>query len=368
MMDNYLDLLLFKYIFVSFLLLAFGCKEVTMPEDIPPPPPEIVDEVMAGVDLSFFSQMEDAGVVYMNEAGNARDLLELLKERGVEVVRLRLWHSPEGDYSSLEDVEAMADRLRDQEIKVWLTVHYSDTWADPGQQTKPAAWDQISFAALKDSVYTYTQTIIHQIQPDIFQVGNEINNGFLHPDGHRFEAPAQFKELLAAGIDAARQSDNVPDLMLHFAGYEGAMDFYQEMEGLDYDYIGLSYYPRWHGKDLDQLKNTMVELKETFQKEVWIAEVSYPFTLDWNDWTHNAIGLEEQIILPEFPATPNGQKDFMQGIRSILRESEAAGFCYWGAEWVAFDGPTSTEGSGWENQTLFDFDHKLLPVISAFAK
>jgi len=139
------------------------------------------------------------------------------------------------------------------------------------------------------------------------------------------------------------------------------------MINLDYDIIGLSYYPIWHGKSMDELRQKMEYLSQTFKKEIVIAETAYPFTLDWNDWTHNIVGLEEQLILPEFPATPQGQKDFIGNIKTITQEVKGSiGFCYWGAELIAWKGKNAQDGSSWENQSLFDFNNKELPVLGEF--
>ena len=99
-----------------------------------------------------------------------------------------------------------------------------------------------------------------------------------------------------------------------------------------------------------------------------IAETAYPFTLEWYDWTNNLVGTEDQLILPEYPATPEGQHDFLVDLKStVLAVEGGSGFCYWAPEWIAWDGNTSEEGSPWENQALFDADHRALPAMQAFA-
>jgi arabinogalactan endo-1,4-beta-galactosidase len=131
---------------------------------------------------------------------------------------------------------------------------------------------------------------------------------------------------------------------------------------------GLSYYPIWHGKDLGTVVSSISNLGKNNGKKVIIAETSYPFTFDWNDMTHNVIGLSEQI-LPQYSATPQGQKNFLLKIKSIMKnDANGLGFCYWGGEWVAYRGPEALDGSSWENQALFDFNNKALPVIGSFAE
>ena len=111
----------------------------------------------------------------------------------------------------------------------------------------------------------------------------------------------------------------------------------------------------------------MEQLSKNHNKMILIAETAYPFTLEWNDWTTNIVGSAEQLILPEFPATNEGQEKFVSKIKQLTNELEKGiGFCYWGAELISWKGNESTEGSPWENQALFDFNNKALPVLRAF--
>ena len=162
--------------------------------------------------------------------------------------------------------------------------------------------------------------------------------------------------------------DNSADarIILHYAGFVDGTNFFRSIGTLDYDIIGISYYPWWHGKDLSLLKNELRAMKKNLYKNVIIAEISYPFTLEWNDLTNNIIGSEEQLIIPDYPATQDGQYDFMNKIVEILDEAEVDGFCYWGAEWVAYKGQTAKNASSWENLALFDFDNKLVKAAEIF--
>ncbi len=154
--------------------------------------------------------------------------------------------------------------------------------------------------------------------------------------------------------------------MLHFAGLDGAQAYFDKVSEIDFDYIGLSYYPLWHGKNLENLRSNLQSIGETTQKKIIIAETAYPFTLGWNDWTNNIVGLPEQLI-QGFEATTTGQKKFLTEIRNTISESAyGIGFCYWGAEWVAFRGKEATNGSSWENQALWDFNNNALPAMEAF--
>ena len=142
--------------------------------------------------------------------------------------------------------------------------------------------------------------------------------------------------------------------------------FFNKVHNIDYDYIGLSYYPVWHGKDLNVLKTTINSLAQAHNKQVLIAETAYPFTLNWNDWTNNIVGLDTQLI-PAYPATAAGQKSFITAIRVLLEtSSNGIGFSYWGAEWVAFRGTQATNGSTFENQALWDFNLNAQPAMDVF--
>jgi arabinogalactan endo-1,4-beta-galactosidase len=175
-------------------------------------------------------------------------------------------------------------------------------------------------------------------------------------------------ELLQAATTAVRTKSTTTKIMLHYAGTSGSDWFFNKVATIDYDYIGLSYYPLWHGTDLNVVKNTINSLSETHNKKVILAETSYPFTLGWNDWTNNVVGLDNQLH-PNYPATTQGQKDYLIAIKNLVKETEnGIGFCYWGSEWVAFRGTQSTNGSSWENQALWDFNFNALPVMEAFTE
>ena len=209
--------------------------------------------------------------------------------------------------------------------------------------------------------------VMEQIQPEYVQIGNEINSGFLFPLGSLTDNPSQFKELMSAAIDVVRSISTDSKIIIHIAGIDGADWFFEQVNSLDYDIMGLSYYPIWHGKDLPVLQSKMDYLSQRYKKDWVIAETAYPFTLDWNDWTNNIVGTEDQLILPDYPATALGQQKFVHRIKTIVQDTEKGiGFCYWGAELIAWKGNQSTDASPWENQALFDFNNQALPVLKEF--
>lgn len=349
---------LFKIILLLFIPFSFSCsKEEETVE---------TDEFIKAADMSYLPLIESEGTIFYNENNIAEDALLTLKRAGCNTIRVRLWHTPTDNQSSFNEVKILAQRVKNLGMKVWLTVHYSDTWADPGNQKKPQAWNNLTFNQLKIQFESYTSQVVTEIQPDIFQIGNEINNGFIYPEGNLTTNESQFISLLAAASSIIRSQRPTTKIMIHFAGIEGASWFFSKTAAIDYDYIGLSYYPIWHGTDFNTLQQTITALGQTFSKKVVIAETSYPFSLSWNDWTNNVIGMSNQLH-PNYPATFEGQRGFLQNIKTTVQNSSSGfGFCYWGAEWIAFRGNQATNGSPWENQALWDFDKKLVPAVSVF--
>lgn len=331
--------------------------------------PVVEDNFIRGADMSFLPEIEGTGYAFKNNAGQAEDALVTLKNAGVNTIRIRLWKNPSGQHSGMAEVKALAARVKAAGMKVWLTVHYSDTWADPGAQATPAEWTGLNLQQLTDQAMLYTANILAEINPDIFQIGNETNTGFMYPLGNLTDNEAGYLQLVNGISAVIRQNAPNTKIMIHYAGIADSADwFFNKIADVDYDYIGLSYYPVWHGKSLANVQAKMTQLGQVHNKKVIIAETSYPFTLGWNDWTNNSVGAQDQII-PAYPATPEGQKNYMTALRGVVKNSGTGiGFCYWGTEWVAFRGAEATNGSAAENQALWDFDGKALPAMDVFHK
>lgn len=350
-------------IFAFFLILISCEKEGSNISGLP----QGNEEFIAAVDISRYPEISGTNPTFYDLYGNQEDFLNILKDNGVNTIRLRLWVHPTNAHSGFNEVKEFSQVLKSRGFKIWLALHYSDSWADPGQQETPVQWQGLDLAALKDRVYDYTALVVHEMQPDYIQIGNEINSGILHPYGNISTHYQNFISLLQKGISAVRANSDHSKVILHFAGIESSDWFFNQVASLDYDIIGISYYPIWHGKSLTDLGNTMEQLSVSHDKPIVIAETAYPFTLGWSDWTNNIVGLEEHLILPEYPATTEGQRAFIHDIRIMTRELEKGiGFCYWGAELVAWKGNQATDASPWENQSLFDFQNKALPVLQEF--
>lgn len=333
-------------------------------------PPVAADSFIRAADLSFLPEIETSGVVLYNSNNQVEDMITTLKNTGCNTVRIRLWKNPANGRSGMAEVKALSQRVKQAGLKVCLTVHYSDTWADPAVQTTPAEWKNLSFTDLKTAVANYTSTILTEINPDIIQIGNEINSGLLWPQGNLINQEVQSISLLATASETIRGKAPNTKIMIHYAGVKASDTnwFFNKIKSVDYDYIGLSYYPIWHEKDLEVVKTAINTLGKTYSKKVIIAETAYPFTLGYNDWTNNIVGLDSQLV-SGYPATPDGQKNFVLAIKTLVKESEyGLGFAYWGGEWISFKGNQAANGSTFENQAFYDFNNRALPVLQAFNK
>lgn len=355
-MDKIVALVLF-----SLLLVQCGGDDNTAAPVVP------ADEFIRAVDMSFLPEAEADGAVYKYN-NTTQDPLVTLKNAGVNYIRIRLWKNPASGHSTFNEVKTFAQRVHNAGLKVWLTVHYSDTWADPSAQAVPAEWAGLSFADLKTAAVNYTGQILTDIKPDVIQIGNETNDGFMYPAGNLTSNEGQYLQLVNAISAKIRQQSPGAKIMLHHAGIEGAEWFYNKTAQVDYDYIGLSYYPIWHGKSISALQSAITSLGNAHNKKVLVAETAYPFTLQWNDWTNNVVGQQDQIITA-YPATPAGQLNFVTSVRKAVENSGIGiGFAYWGAEWTAWKGSEATNGSTWENQALWSFDNNAQPALDAFKK
>lgn len=339
------------------------------------------DTFIKGVDISTLQAIEDKGLKYY-ENGQEKDLLAILKEHGVNYVRLRVWNNPtESDgYNNEEKLLELAPRIKAAGLKLLVDFHYSDFWADPGKQVKPAAWEGLDFEGLKDAVHDYTTEVLNGLSavnayPDMVQVGNEINSGILLPDG-AVSNFANLAALLKEGVRAVRET--TPEgsrvkIMLHLA--EGGNNakfrsFFDQVQAnnIDYDVIGMSYYPYWHGT-LNQLKTNMDDMATRYGKEVVVAETAYPFTLDDADNAGGNIAGLDETETAGFPASVENQKLVTESVLNTVAhvvDGKGLGAFYWEPAWLSGVGWKSGDVNGWENQAMFDFDGNALASLDAF--
>jgi len=369
-------------IFALVLLIAagiLGCQKGSTPYPEPPLEPPLATVTYRGADLSFLPTIEEAGTKFYSADNTQQDALTIMKNNGMNIVRLRLWHTPADAHSSLAEVVTLAQRIKASGINWWLDFHYSDTWADPGKQGIPAAWQSLSYALLLDSLYNYTFRVMSELKvknclPVIVQVGNETNSGMLWDKGRvggTFDTNwPQYAALVKKGVDAIKAVDPTIKIMLHFAGTSGAPWYFNNIktQGVAYDIIGLSYYYWWHNRNLTELQSDLNALAASFDKDIFITETAYPFTTAWNDFTNNIVGSTTPLI-PGYDATTAGQLKYITDLRTTIHNipnNRGIGFCYWAPDWVAFRGATATNGSSWENLALFDFNNKVLEAAKAF--
>lgn len=245
---------------------------------------------MLGADISFLPELEAKGIKF-KDIGVEKDAIAILKDHGFNYIRLRIFVNPETEkgyspgkgFCDLEHTKNMAKRVKDAGMKLLLDFHYSDYWADPGQQYKPSAWEGLNFDQLKDALKEYTKKVLLELKaqgtlPDMVQIGNEINHGMVWPDG-KIANLDNLSQLINSGIAAVKEVDPSVIIMLHVAlggQNDESVFWFNNMfaRGVDCDVIGLSYYPRWHGT-IPDLKFNMADLVNRYNKEIIIVEYTH---------------------------------------------------------------------------------------------
>ncbi len=327
-----------------------------------------------GADLSYVNEMEDCGAIYKDANNNEKDVYEIFKEEGTNLVRFRLWHNPIWtNYSNLADVKKSIQRAKEKEFKVLLDFHYSDTWADPGKQQIPEVWlPQINNTlALSELLYQYTYDVLKELSdvnlvPDIVQVGNEINtmllqNGSVAATIDWSRNAAIINKGIQAVRDISNQIDKNIEVMLHIAQPENGEWWFENatQNGItDFDWIGLSYYPAFSTYTLQNIQEPIARLISIHNKKLMIVETGYPFTLANNDAANNV--LNASSLVSSIPATNGGQLDFLLALTSKVKEGGGLGIVYWEPAWVSTNCTTLwATGSHWDNATFFDANGKI---------
>jgi arabinogalactan endo-1,4-beta-galactosidase len=273
-----------------------------------------------GADISSLKKSEDKGGTYRDADGTQADALQILKRHGLNYARLRVWVDPADGYHGKEELLGMARRLRSLGIRLLVDFHYSDNWADPGKQFKPAAWGQLSFEQLTQALYDHTFDVCSSLvaqgtPPDMVQVGNEINAGMLWPDGD-YNHMDNLAALLKAGYRAVKDCSPSTLVMLHIA--EGgdndlARWWFDNMtrREVPFDIIGISYYPFWHGT-LAQLQQNLNDISARYARDVIVVETAYAFTDQEDDTLPNI--LNTSMVIPGYPFTPEGQRAMLRDV------------------------------------------------------
>lgn len=312
-----------------------------------------------GADLSWLKQAEDAGVV-LKDDGEAKPGLKIFRDHGYNWIRLRLFHTPTRLPNDLDYTLAMAKEARALGFKFLLNFHYSDTWADPGKQYLPAAWEELNADELERAIFDYTRDTIAAfrdagVMPDMVQHGNEVIAGMLWPHGKLPENWDRFAAFVKAGIDgmdAALEGAPRPLIMVHIdraANLASTRWFFDRFHsyGIDYDVIGQSYYPWWHGSLLDVREN-FAFMANTYDKDIILVEVAY-------NWTpQEYIGRRAP-----FPETPEGQAAFLDEVNRIVMNTprnRGKGIFWWEPVWP----------NGRGSRGMFDYEGNALPSVAVF--
>lgn len=287
-----------------------------------------------GADISWITQMEDSGYEFYNDWGYRQDVLSILRDHGMNAVRLRVWVNPsDGYYSSLDDVIVKAQWAKDANMDVMIDFHYSDTWADPGNQWKPSQWQQLSFEDLMGQVWSYTRDSLNTLKaagitPKWIQVGNETNNGMLWNDGMASNNMRNYAWLFNSGRNAAKEVFPDAKVIVHLANCHDNANFRWIFDGLQsnsawWDVIGASSYPKnatgltWQEANNQCLSN-LNDMVERYGTEVMITEIGVP----WDD-----------------PQAKTIIADMIQKVRSI-KQGKGIGIFYWEPQAYSWQGYT----------------------------
>jgi len=333
---------------------------------------------LSGADMSHLRFFEDRGITYRHN-GQAGDAFEILRAQGINCIRLRLFTSsaaqaqnnPYNYINNLDYTVPLAARVKAAGLKLMIDFHYSDSWADPGKQTKPAGWTNLNFVQLEAEIRSYSSNTIALFKaadalPDYVQVGNEITPGMLWDDGRvggGFENATQWSQLgqlLSSAVQGIKEAagTNPPAIILHIdrgGDWSATQWFFDRVasEHVPYDIIGLSYYPFWHGT-LNDLQTCMNNAAARYQKPVIVAETDFPFSN-----STNIFGI---------PASTNGQVQYVTALAEVVRGVPGglgAGIFWWAAEYQQLNGYGL---AGFDRKSLFGTNGDVLPAAAALGQ
>lgn len=363
--------------------------------------------MILGIDTSTYLEELEHGARFYRGATEI-DPLDAFVDNGVDYMRIRVWNdpkSPDGEpylagSCDIENYLKLGKLAKSKGYKLLMDFHYSDFWADPGKQFIPKAWESYNIDRMVEAVYSFTKECLEiavreGVAPTLIQVGNEITNGILWPigkleiDGKRGNYD-NFCRLIDAGCRACREITPDAGIILHLERSNDAAvyrEFFGEMalHGIDYDIIGASYYPYWHGTP-DKLLENLNACKH-FGKKIMIVELGYGFTKQGYSINGEEIRLvidEERANIPGvsdvYPLTPEGQAAYIRFIVDLVRKNGIDGLFYWEPLWLPGEGICWASEAGqkyiheegkstaneWANQCLFDYEGRLLPAFDEF--
>lgn len=365
--------------------------------------------MILGIDVSSYLEELKHNAAYY-DGDISIDPLDAFLQNGVNCMRIRIWNDPKspegapylGGSCDLENYLALGKLAKSKGFSLMMDLHYSDFWADPQKQMIPKAWACMNEGELADAVYAFTKKCLTaakaaDVLPAYIQVGNEITNGMLWPVGKLCDEKgnrgnyATFCRFVEAGCRACREVAPEAKIILHLeksndqAVYQ---EFFTKMEeaGMDYDIIGASYYPYWHGTP-DELFANLRNCRRRFGKPVMVMELGYGFTTEAYLLHGKACRLvidSERANIPgltdRYPLTPEGQAAFIGDFLAKARENEIAGVFYWEPLWLPGEGICWASEAGqayiheegksttneWANQCLFDYRGRKLPSFDIY--
>ncbi len=338
----------------------------------------ISDDFIRGMDASSVLVEENSGVKYYNFDGEEQDVFQTLAEGGINYIRLRVWNDPfdengngyGGGNNDVATAVALGKRATAYGMKVCIDFHYSDFWADPKRQHAPKAWEGMDVTQKCDALYDFTKESLTEIldagvDVGMVQVGNEINNGMSGET--KLENVTQ---LLHAGCRGVREISEKYQKDISIAiHYTRITDKAQvdslvanlEKSEMDYDMIGLSFYPFWDGS-MSNMQRVVELIQERYGKKVFIAETSYCYTSEDGDGSGNSlVGIDD--LAEGYPATVQGQASMVRDVCAAAHEAGALGVFYWEGVWLPVGEATADNspvwekyGSGWASSYAADYD------------
>ena len=298
-----------------------------------------------GADVSWLTEMEQSGIKFYNADGKETECMHLLRGVGMNSIRLRVWVNPVDGWCNKSDLLVKAWRAQKLGMRILIDFHYSDTWADPGKQNKPAAWESLSFDELKTAVAEHTKDVLNilkenDITPEWVQVGNETGNGMLWNDGKASENMAQYAELNNAGYDAVKEVFADTKVIVHVHSGNDNSLFRWLFDGLKnnggkWDVIGMSLYPsgdNWEEMTASCIEN-MNDMISRYGTDVMVCETGMSF-----DEADTANEFLTRLIIQS----------------KAISKNRCQGVFYWEPE--AYN--------GWEGYTLGAFDNSGKPTVA----
>ena len=344
-----------------------GAEEATPVADVTDiyvePVEGISDDFIRGMDASAVLVLENSGVKYYNFDGEEQDVFKTLSEAGVNYIRLRVWNDPYdengngygGGNNDLPTAIELGKRATEYGMKVCIDFHYSDFWADPKRQHAPKAWEGMEIDEKCDALYDYTKDSLTQlldegVDVEMVQVGNEINNGM----AGEYYLP-NVTQLLKSGTKAVREIADTYNkdiqVVIHYTNIEsnGEIDSLAsnlQNNDVDYDIMGLSYYPFWDGS-FDNMQRISKYIQKTYNKKVMIAETSYCYTSEDGDGSGNSLVGTDDIV-KGYPATVQSQATMVRDVCAAANEAGLEGVFYWEGTWIPVGPATADNSPIWE--------------------